>query len=242
MNRRFAVPFDPEYFRRRADAGEVISAVDAFRHALTRNHWAGPESPSGPGASLEQTAAVRKGLPALIRRIGVETLLDLPCGDCSWMSSVDLGSTRYIGGDLLPELIAENARRRASARREFLVLDLLSSALPAADLVLCRDCLVHLAFADIARAIDNLRASRITWLLTTTFPDQATNEDIRTGDWRPLSLERAPFNWPAPVELVNEQCTEGSGVFADKSLGLWRIDTLPATTRQRLSAEQVKAC
>lgn len=227
MNRRFAVPFDPEYFRRRGDAGEEITALDAFRHALTTNHWAGPESPSGPGASLEQTSAVRKALPGLLRRLGVQTFLDLPCGDCSWMSTVDLGATRYIGGDLLPELIADNARRLASARREFVVLDLLSSTLPAAELVLCRDCLVHLAFADIARATDNLRASGITWLLTTTFPDQATNEDIRTGDWRPINLERPPFNWPAPIEVINEQCTEGRGVFADKSLGLWRIDSLP---------------
>jgi hypothetical protein len=49
-----------------------------------------------------------------------------------------------------------------------------------------------------------------------------------TGDWRPINLERAPFNWPAPVELIVEECTESGGVFADKSLGLWRIDALPA--------------
>ena len=226
-DRRFAVPFDPEYFRRRADAGEEITAIDAFRHALKTNHWEGPESPSGPGASLDQTVAIRNAFPELLRRLGVETLLDLPCGDCSWMSTVDLGSIRYIGGDLLPELIAENSRRHARSGREFRVLDLRSAALPAADLVLCRDGLVHLAFADIARAVENLRASGSTWLLTTTFPDQATNEDIRTGDWRPLNLERAPFSWPAPVEVINEECTEGGGVFRDKSLGLWRIAALP---------------
>ena len=230
MNRRFAVPFDPEYFRRRADAGEDVTAIDAFRHALTSNHWAGAESPSGPGASFQQTAAIRNALPELVRRLGVHTLLDLPCGDCSWMCTVDLGATRYIGGDILPELIAHNSRQHAAPRREFRVLDLLSSPLPQADLVLCRDCLVHLAFADIERAVSNLRASGIAWLLTTTFPDQAMNEDIRTGDWRPLNLERAPFNWPAPVELIDEQCTEGGGVFADKSLGLWRIDALPVAS------------
>jgi hypothetical protein len=232
MNRRFAVPFDPEYFRRRADAGEQIAAIDAFRHALATNHWAGPESPSGPGASLEQTTVIRRALPELLRRLGVQTLLDLPCGDSSWMSTVDLGTTRYIGGDLLPELIAENSRRHARPGREFRVLDLRSSPLPAVDLVLCRDGLVHLAFADIASAVENLRASGSTWLLTTTFPDQATNEDIRSGDWRPLNLERAPFSWPAPVEVINEECTEGGGVFRDKSLALWRIAALPGASSQ----------
>ena len=96
-----------------------------------------------------------------------------------------------------------------------------------ADLLLCRDCLVHLSFADIARAIANIRAATVTYLLTTTFPAQRANEDIRTGDWRPLNLEAAPFGWPAPLEYLVEKCTEGNGLFADKSLGLWRVDSLP---------------
>ena len=228
MNRRFAVPFDPEHFARRAAAGDDVPPLGAFRHAYLTNHWAGAESPSGPGASLDQTAVIRKTLPELCRRLGVGTLLDLPCGDCFWMSSVDLGDVWYIGADFLPEIIEENSRRHSpSARREFEVLDLLTSPLPRADLVLCRDCLVHFAFADISRAVANLRASGTMWLLTTTFPGQSVNEDIRTGDWRPLNLEIAPFHWPRPVELINEGCTEGEGLFADKSLGLWSIAALP---------------
>ena len=198
----------------------------AFRHAYATNHWAGAESPSGPGSSFEQTDAIRRGLPALCRRLEVRTLLDLPCGDCSWMATIDLGVERYIGADFLPELIEANRRRYAGSGREFQVLDLLSSPLPAADLVLCRDCLVHLSFADINRAIANLRKARALYLLTTTFPAQSTNEDIHTGDWRPLNLEVAPFHWPPPQDILIEGCTEGSGLFADKSLGLWRVDAL----------------
>ncbi len=106
------------------------------------------------------------------------------------------------------------------------MLDLQSSPLPAADLMLCRDCLVHLSFADIARAIANVRTARVAYLLATTFPSQATNEDILTGDWRPLNLEVAPFHWPSPQEYLIEECTEANGLFADKSLGLWRVDAL----------------
>lgn len=226
VNRRYAVPFDPEHFARRAAEGEDVTPLRAFRHAYVANHWAGGESPSGPGASLDQTRIIRDRLPEIFRRLGAKTLLDLPCGDCSWMKTVNLGCVKYVGGDLLPEIIETNRERLAASGRAFQVLDLLSSPLPAADLVLCRDCLVHLSFADIARAIDNLRASRVEYLLTTTFPEQSTNEDIHTGDWRPLNLEAAPFHWPPPEEIVNEGCTEGNGLFADKSLGLWRVATL----------------
>jgi hypothetical protein len=228
QNRRYAVPFDPAFFARRVAAGEEVTPLAAFRYAYATNHWAGPDSPSGGGASLDQTAAIRHRLPGLCRRLEVRTLLDLPCGDCSWIAMIDLPDVKYIGADLLPELVDANTRRFARSGREFRVLDLLSSPLPAADLMLCRDCLVHLSFAHIARAIDNLRPSRVTYLLTTTFPEQPVNEDIRTGDWRPLNLEIAPFHWPSPQDILIEECTEASGLFADKSLGLWRVDSLPA--------------
>lgn len=226
-DRRHAVPFDPEYFARRAATGEPCTPLDAFRHAYAARHWEGAESPSGPGSSLDQTAVVRRLLPRLLSRLGVQRLLDLPCGDFHWMSTVDLGDVTYIGGDLLPELIEANERQHHAPHRAFRVLDLLRSELPIVDLVLCRDCLVHLSFADIERAVGNIRASGATWLLTTSFPAQAVNEDITTGDWRPLDLTAAPFHWPTPDDLIFEECTEANGAFADKSLGLWRVAQLP---------------
>jgi hypothetical protein len=107
------------------------------------------------------------------------------------------------------------------------VLDLTRSPLPPADLLLCRDCLVHLSYTDIAEAIDNVRRSTIEYLLTTTFTAESGFRDIVTGDWRPLNLETPPFSFPRPVELLREQCTEQNGAFADKSLGLWRVRDLP---------------
>jgi hypothetical protein len=99
--------------------------------------------------------------------------------------------------------------------------------LPAADLLFCRDCLVHLSYGDIRKALENVRRSRIRYILTTTFPGNQANTDIQTGDWRPLHFQLAPFRFPPPLLLINEGCTEGNGSFADKSLGLWRVAELP---------------
>ncbi|MBL0029993.1 MAG: hypothetical protein IPO95_13365 [Rhodanobacteraceae bacterium] len=41
--------------------------------------------------------------------------------------------------------------------------------------------------------------------------------------FRPLNLQKPPFNLPKPFEIISEACTENGGGFADKSLGLWRI-------------------
>ena len=51
-------------------------------------------------------------------------------------------------------------------------------------------------------------------------------EGLRPGDWRPLNLERAPFGFPPPREVLREGCTEQGGTFADKSLGLWSVNDL----------------
>ena len=143
------------------------------------------------------------------------------------MREVTLPVAQYIGADLLPGLIAEHQARYADDRRRFLVLDITVDALPRADVLLCRDCLVHLSLADVARALANIKRGAIDYLLTTTFPSCDQNEEIVTGDWRLLNLERPPFNFPPPLRLMNEGCTESRGAFGDKSLGLWRVGQLP---------------
>lgn len=225
-SRRDAVPFDSRYFEKRASSGEVASVEATFRDIHRRNHWAATASPSGLGAGSEQTTLLRKTLPGFLRRLGVETLLDLPCGDFGWMRLVELPVRSYIGADLLSELIQPLQATHGDSQRRFVVLDLIVDELPRADLILCRDCLVHLSFGDIRRAVTNVLAADLRYLLTTTFPATERNEDIVTGDWRPLNLERAPFNFPAPTAVLNEGCTEADGAFADKSLGLWRTGDL----------------
>jgi SAM-dependent methyltransferase len=223
-SRRDRVPFDSHHYEKLARFGRESEPEHVFRDIYRRHHWSGSESASGAGASLDQTRELRRSLPALLRELGVATMLDLPCGDYSWMRTFELPVDRYIGADLLPEVIEPLAAAFGDDRREFRVLDLTRDPLPPADLLFCRDCLVHLSYAGIRRALGNAVRSGIPYVLTTTFPRGEANEDIVTGDWRVIDLECAPFDLPAPMRILNEGCTEGGGVFADKSLGLWRTE------------------
>jgi hypothetical protein len=226
-DRRKLVDFDADHFAKSAAAGGPHDALTAFRYAYHHNLWRGTVTPSGAGSSIEHTKVIAKLLPGLCRRYDVGSLLDVPCGNFNWMAGVDLPGVRYTGGDIVPEVVSEAARRHGSREREFLVLDLTSSQLPPAELLLCRDCLVHLSYADIAKAISNIRRSEIEYLLTTTFTAESGFRDVVTGDWRPINLEQPPFSFPRRVELLREQCTEQDGAFADKALGLWRVSDLP---------------
>ncbi|MGY3035161.1 hypothetical protein ACVIIV_004331 [Bradyrhizobium sp. USDA 4354] len=196
-----------------------------FERIERTNLWGAATSVSGLGSEDPATAAIREALPPLLRRLGARSLLDAPCGDAGWIGRLEL-AIDYTGIDIVPSLIEANRMRvaRGGSSGHFLVADITRDALPRADIILCRDCLVHLSFANIDRALAQFRMSGARFLLVTTFPEWEENRDCEDGDWRALNMEKAPFNWPPPRELINERCEEGGGGWRDKSLGLWRLE------------------
>lgn len=215
-------------FRNRGRSAEQI-----FSDIYHGNRWRGVESRSGQGSSLAQTEVIALALPGLLRILQVHHFLDVPCGDFHWMSRVDLKGVSYTGADIVADLITSNEKKFAAPGRKFEVVDLSKGPLPKADLVFCRDCMVHLPYSILAEVIHQIRGSGASWLMATTFPATVANRDIALGDFRPINLELAPFNFPKPTELLLEHCTESAGAHSDKAMGVWRISDLPPFGRER---------
>lgn len=205
----------------------IKSPEKIFSDAFRGNKWGDEESISGPGSKLSVTEAIRRAIPELISDLGIHSVVDIPCGDFNWMSRLDL-KVDYTGADIVDEIIQENLRKYFGSNRKFIKLDILKDLLPKADLLLCRDCLVHFSFAHIFQSLRNIRSSGCEYLLTTTFIDRKNNIDIPTGTWRPINLQIPPFNLNAPLRLIDEQYKGEGGIYADKCLGLWRISDLGA--------------
>jgi hypothetical protein len=201
-----------------------LNLAQRFRRIRETNLWGAEASISGLGSEMDATTVLRAELPRLLKKLGVASLLDAPCGDAGWINHADL-DVRYTGVDIVPSLIEVLQARAAAGEMdgEYRLADITGDSLPRCDAILCRDALVHLSFANIERAVANFRASGATWLIATTFPDWQANQDCEDGDWRALNFEREPFKWGPPVELVNENCTEAGGGWRDKSLGVWRL-------------------
>ena len=197
----------------------LVSNRAVFERIYAENSWQCDETRSGSGSTLAETEIVRAELPKLLARIGAKSMLDAACGDCHWISRVELG-IEYTGVDVVPSLIDQN-RCRFPGRR-FLAADLASDSLPCVDLILCRDCLFHLSYRQMRKILRNFRRSGSRYLLTTTFPSLTENYNIVSGGWRPLNLELPPFSLPSPLELW---CENNPG-YPDKSLGLWRVEVL----------------
>jgi hypothetical protein len=195
-----------------------------FAEIYLNNSWGDAESLSGPGSRLERTDKIRLVLPALLKKYGCLSLLDIPCGDFNWMKTLEL-EIDYIGGDIVSELIKRNQEKFTNEHRKFINLDLLSDRLPKMDLVLCRDCLVHFSSSDAITALKNIKGSRSKYLLTTTFPERGKNRNIVTGEWHPINLSIDPYNFPPPCEFIDDAYDFPD--YYDKHLGLWRISDLP---------------
>ena len=209
---------------------EGYDQENIFAHIYQKNVWGSSESRSGPGSSLKETEQVRLLLPPLLEKYGIKTFIDIPCGDWNWMKTVDLpkaGIEHYLGGDVVPEIVAENKVKFGNTQREFDVVNLVETPLPSGDLLLCRDCLVHLSYENIEQFLQNLHQSGIRYLLTTTFTNRTSNRNIKTGEWRHLNFELAPFWFPKPLEIIIENSSERRGKDSDKSLGLWEVAALP---------------
>ena len=203
-----------------------LSLQKRFERIYETNLWSDPESRSGVGSSLDATRVLRTELPRALRRLEARTLLDVPCGDFTWMEHVDLTGIAYTGGDIVPTIVEQNNRLHANATRRFVTLDLTTDPLPAADVLLCRDCLVHLSYANIRAVLANVTRSSVRYLLTTSFPGRNDNYDVVDGDWHALDLQAPPFSFPEPVVTIVEECEEEDGTYADKSLVGWRVTDL----------------
>ncbi|MFD0660266.1 methyltransferase domain-containing protein [Thermocatellispora tengchongensis] len=131
-------------FREHAEALAGLGMAETFAYIHRENMWGSETSVSGVGSEDVATAALRRDIPALLARLGARTLLDLPCGDFGWLSAAPLRLDSYIGADIVPALVEANRARHAGPGRSFELLDLTRDPLPRADVVLCRDCLVHL--------------------------------------------------------------------------------------------------
>jgi len=214
-------PAEDEY-----DKLKTMSLKDKFTMVYEKNLFQGRNSRSGEGSDLVQTKIIRNEIPKLLTELGISSFLDAPCGDWFWMRQTNLNINQYIGVDIVEELIEKNQQEFSSDNILFKCLNLAKDVLPKVDLIFSRDCLVHLSYEDIIKILRNFKASGAKYLLTTTYPDRQENIDLGTGFWRPLNMQTAPFNFPAPLKLINEGCTEANNMFTDKCLGLWKLDDI----------------
>jgi len=154
------------------------------------------------------------------------TIVDLGCGDF-WVGAClleRLPSVKYIGCDVVPELVEYNRKTFGSNRIEFRLLDIVSADLPIGDICLVRQVFQHLSNQEISRTLPKLQKYRHVYVTEghpivregKINPDKPTGDDVRfdwtTGHGRGVELDQSPYNLdvdevcrvatPAPVHEI----------------------------------------
>jgi SAM-dependent methyltransferase len=206
---------------------QLRSRQELFTHVYESNAWDSGESGSGTGSELRATDNIRRHLPDLLSRLGAQSVLDAPCGDWNWIRHIELPVKDYYGVDIVPRMIEANKQRFGGEHRQFTVADLTGDTLPAADVILCRDCLVHVSFQDCALILKNFRRTGASWILLNTYPEIRHNLNQFTGkQWRRLNFRLPPFGFPEPIEMIPD-----GGDVDPSQLALWRLQELPLMGR-----------
>jgi len=212
---------------------EVIRIIDTtclldcrtesrFTHIYETNSWNSIESRSGPGSEISHNTILLEKLKRFVSENGVRTILDLGCGDFNWMQLFDFSLIdNYLGIDIVAEEIEMNSKLFANEKIQFVHGNILNYQLPKVDLVISKDVLVHLDYAQAIAVLSNIKQSGSTYFGSTTFVG-VENKDIDTGRWRPIDLTASPFNLGKPMTLY-ENIEEYKTEWINKGFGIWKI-------------------
>lgn len=185
-------------------------------------NWRWKKHPCGPGSTLEYTENLRNALPELIKKHKILSILDAPCGDFSWMSTITFNSDiNYIGADIVDFMIEENKKKYPE--KDFRILDITKDSFPDVDLLICRDCLLHLSNADIIKTFKNISSSNIKYILLSNWYEDFNNlKDIPTGKHRYINFLEEPYFFEPPLDEIIDYI-DG---FPKRKMVLWKKDTI----------------
>ena len=111
-----------------------------------------------------------------IRGLGLAetTVVDLGCGDFRVGQQILGPGVRYIGVDVVPELILHNNKAHGAENVRFECLDAAADDLPDGDVCLIRQVFQHLSNDEISRVLNKIGAYKVT-LITEHYPNDANS-------------------------------------------------------------------
>jgi SAM-dependent methyltransferase len=171
--------------------GHLSDANAAFSEIYDKNVWG---KGSGVGSEPQFTTEYVAMLQRFLAQHRIKSVVDFGCGDWQFSQLIDWTGIEYRGFDIVASVIDANRLRFESANIKFeQVAD--GTALPSADLLICKDVLQHLPTAVVLRNLGIFKQLYPNLLITNDiFPAEGANSDIDAGQWRPLRLDQAPFN------------------------------------------------
>ena len=203
-----------------------------FTSIYKSNHWVQnseglPEkfiSVSGHGSNINtaQYKNLNFNFNNMLEKYNINSIIDMPCGDFLWINNTILGKKiRYLGIDIVDELISKNNKTYKNNHIEFLAKDIVEFKTEEKyDLVLIRDLFIHIKNSDIKKIINNLKKMQIKYIALNNY-EISQNKDVVVGQHRKVNILVEPFNFPKPIFSFNDY-------EKDKFIYLYKIEQIIA--------------
>jgi SAM-dependent methyltransferase len=186
--------------------------VDIFTEVYEKKMWGGANAQkfySGSGSNDDNTFLYREYVQRFIVKHNIKSVLDIGCGDFRLGKLMDWRGLKYVGADVVSELVAHNNHLYADMNVSFLQYDITKDNLPSAELYLIRQVFQHFSNEDIHSSLEKLTKSKfvlITDGMSITPPqvmnkNKTTDRYTRVRDGSGLYLESSPFNLDAKTVL-----------------------------------------
>jgi SAM-dependent methyltransferase len=162
-----------------------------------------PDIPkSGPGSSLKNTVKFREFFDEFCLKNNIESVLDIGCGDLTWMPLTKTFQTKkYTGIDIVQFLIDSHSIKYP--HHTFLCLDAVAQDIPSADVICIRDVLFHLLIEDIQILLKKLKCK---YLFVTSCRNSSNVNSLHSNNssFHLINLRIDPFRMTNFIDSMYE--------------------------------------
>jgi hypothetical protein len=153
---------------------------------------------SGPGSipGSIQTKNIIDNLDSFIKKNNIKSILDMPCGDFSWMQDLIKKNNyiNYTGYDIVEDIIFYNNKKYSKNNISFFCKDIVNETnFNNFDLVFIRDFFIHIDYVSINKILDNIKRSKVKFIACSNNNNAINNKDIAVGKHRKINLTIEPF-------------------------------------------------
>lgn len=190
---------------------ELSEPKKYFRKVYLQNSWGSMLSRSGPGSEGDLANQKIKILKEIITDYGINSILDIGCGDFYWMKEIAPLLGHYHGVDVVEDLVNKNKKQYEGPKVSFLSIDASNPNdqkqlnVRKVDLVTCLDVFGHLLNNEVDSLLRFILCDLETEFLLVTNRREAGSTDYLKREktrFEGIDLEQHPlFLKRKPIRL-----------------------------------------
>lgn len=167
---------------------------ELFTEIYNRGGWLkGSGWGSWPGNTVPYVSLISD----FLNKHNIKSVVDVGCGDWQFSKLIDWTGIDYKGFDIVESVIEEDKEQYQSSNITFECVDVTTHKLPAADLILIKDVLMHWTPDIVIEFLHNLPEHKYVLVTNThsSLPEHKHNNQIkRVGGFQDINFEKPPYN------------------------------------------------